>query len=337
MSAISDQMEEAKQRLRIPALWTLLGLSGTPPRTGTGVCHSPFRPDKKPSFSIYDEGRRWKDQGTGEGGDAGDFIMQAEGRDRRDAIRRFLVLAGMQGVSEGLVVRTMRRFDARPTVAAPDVSSLHRPTDAEVQDIASLRHLDPSAVGLVAGLGILRTGYVNGVHVWALVDGPKGEPARIAEYRRIDGLRLGDGKTLCIRGSKKDWPAGVSLLGNSATWRAVLLCEGMPDFLAAAHFAHRFDKYDLCPVAVLGRTNQKLHPEAIELLAGRRIRVFPHADADGGGMAAAECWASQLPGSDVDAFHFDGLIRRDGRPVKDLNDCAVIHPDHESALVELLP
>jgi hypothetical protein len=37
------------------------------PRKGNPVS-SPFRDDRDPSFSIYDEGRRWKDHGTGDHG-----------------------------------------------------------------------------------------------------------------------------------------------------------------------------------------------------------------------------------------------------------------------------
>jgi hypothetical protein len=44
----------AKERLLIPTLWRLLELPGNPKAS----CRSPFRKDKKPSFSIYDRGRR---------------------------------------------------------------------------------------------------------------------------------------------------------------------------------------------------------------------------------------------------------------------------------------
>lgn len=337
MSDFLTLLNEARDRLRIPQLWAMLNLPGFPPRNGTGVCRSPFRPDNKPSFSIFDDGRRWKDQATGGGGGAVEFIVQAEGRERRDATRRFLELAGMPVVPAQPAPQV-----AGNTPDHPDVSALHRPTDDEIRTIADGRRLNPDAVGAIAYLGILCTGNVDGHHVWALVDGPLGEPPRIAEIRRMDSKRIPtrdipEGvKSKTLRGSKKDWPIGASLLA-SGNWRAVLLCEGMPDMLAAVHFSYEAGQFDLCPVAILGRSNQTLHPEAVALLSGRRIRIFPHADEDDGGVAAAERWASILPGADVDKFDFTGLHRRDGKPVNDLNDCAVIHPDHRHELTELLP
>ena len=93
MQSISERIQAAKDAVTIPELWDILRLPGEMPRGGTGLCRSPFRPDNKPSFSIYDAGRKWKDQSTGAGGDAVDFLAEAEGRDRPDAIKRFLEIA----------------------------------------------------------------------------------------------------------------------------------------------------------------------------------------------------------------------------------------------------
>ena len=57
----------------------------------------------------------------------------------------------------------------------------------------------------------------------------------------------------------------------------------------------------------------------------------------GGGLEAMKRWAGQLPCPEVPAFSFEGLTRRDGKPVKDLNDDAVISEADRSALEELLP
>ncbi len=154
----------------------------------------------------------------------------------------------------------------------------------------------------------------------------------------MDGKRFGTDKTLCIRDSRKDWPIGASLLSlPRAASHGVLLVEGMPDFLAAVHFAWEADRFDLYPVAILGRTVQNLHPAALASLSGRRIRAFPHADSDGGGAMAMDRWAWQCSGAEVDAFDFTGLRRSDGKAAKDLNDCAVIHSDDLPFLDELLP
>src|SRR4051794_40226778 len=62
--------------------------------------------------------------------------------------------------------------------------------------------------------------------------------------------------------------------------------EGGPDYLAALHFAIELDAMNVLPVAILGRNAGRaaLDPRALHLLRGRRVRLFPHADADGGGL-----------------------------------------------------
>jgi hypothetical protein len=75
---------------------------------------------------------------------------------------------------------------------------------------------------------------------------------------------------------------------------------------------------------MLGRgTGAKIDPAALELMRGRRVRIYPHNDADGGGVKGARQWAAQLHavGCTVDLFEFSDLQRADGTPIKDLNDC----------------
>ena len=81
-------------------------------------------------------------------------------------------------------------------------------------------------------------------------------------------------------------------------------------------------------------------PTALQaLLQSHRVRIYPHNDPDGGGEASAQMWATQLHahGCEVDTYTFAGLTRRDGQPVKDLNDSAVIAPADEPQLSDLLP
>jgi hypothetical protein len=57
-------------------------------------CHSPFRDDHKPSFSVNADGTLWNDFATGEAGDAVDFFQRASGLSQKDACRKFIELAG---------------------------------------------------------------------------------------------------------------------------------------------------------------------------------------------------------------------------------------------------
>ena len=66
-------LNEAKLALNVADAWHRLGLAGEPRKS----CRSPFREDRSPSFSVYDDGHRWKDHSTGKGGDVCDFIAAA--------------------------------------------------------------------------------------------------------------------------------------------------------------------------------------------------------------------------------------------------------------------
>ena len=84
-------LEEAKNLLKIPELWKIYKLPGDPSKN---PCCSPFREDKHPSFSIYDEGRRCKDLATGWNADAADVVGVCEGiTDPREKVCRFIQLA----------------------------------------------------------------------------------------------------------------------------------------------------------------------------------------------------------------------------------------------------
>jgi len=69
-----EKIEAAKDRLRIQDLWHLLNLPGEP-----RSCKSPFRDEKRASFSIFADGRAAIDHGTGEIFDAPGFLAKAGG------------------------------------------------------------------------------------------------------------------------------------------------------------------------------------------------------------------------------------------------------------------
>ena len=86
-------IEEARQRLPLPELMAKLGLGDY----AKSKSKSPFRDEKTPSFGIYNlEGRwRWKDHGTGEGGDEIDFLAKLGNKSNHDAMLAYSELAGM--------------------------------------------------------------------------------------------------------------------------------------------------------------------------------------------------------------------------------------------------
>jgi hypothetical protein len=73
-------------------LWTHFNY----PQRRQNPTHSPFRTDKHPSFSIYDEGRRFKDHGYEDHcGDSFNFYQLATGQDAHTAFEGFIELAGL--------------------------------------------------------------------------------------------------------------------------------------------------------------------------------------------------------------------------------------------------
>ncbi|MFC5454702.1 CHC2 zinc finger domain-containing protein [Prosthecobacter fluviatilis] len=319
-----------KQRLRIPEVWRALGLTGQPAH----VCRSPFRQDRSPSFSIYQDGRRWKDFATGEEGDVIDFIAAARQTGKGEALQHFLELAGVPCQPSRPLPPPARKSpppqkaEPQKEQAQPDGVNvaLQNGTEADRRLVAETRRISPEAVSLALALRTLTFAIVRGFRCWVLTDAQ----GRCAEARRLDGLpfpecgTLGRRKAHTLRGSRKSWPLGAAVLHRVPGFRTLLLVEGGPDYLAALHFATALERWDVLPVAMLGRgTGARIDPAALELMRGRRVRIYPHNDADGGGVKSARQWARQLhaAGCTVDIYEFNGLQRTDGTPVKDLNDC----------------
>jgi hypothetical protein len=329
-----------KETLRIPELWQRLGLPGAPVRT----CRSPFRPDKTPSFSIYDDGRHWKDFGTGETGDAIDFIARACHVELDEATRRFLTMAGVSpSQSPSTDADAFRGRVGSENASALTLPPLHAPTLEEIQAVAQSRGLSADAVAMAHSLHTLVFGTVCGEPCWILTDTAR----KIAEARRIDRQlfsaigTLGERKAHTLRGSSKAWPVGAAVLQRLPQFRALMLVEGGPDYLAALHFCLTASVFDVLPIAMLGRSaGTRIDPAALELLQDRRIRIYPHADADGGGLTSAEIWADQLceAGCQVDYLELDQMASPAGQPpIKDLNDAALAYPKPHPELTNLLP
>jgi hypothetical protein len=84
-------LKRAIATLTIPVLWHRLGLPGQV--TGNCRVRSPLRDDRSPSFSIYAGGTRWKDHGTGQGGDSFNLYQAVKKLNAKAAWRSFVDLS----------------------------------------------------------------------------------------------------------------------------------------------------------------------------------------------------------------------------------------------------
>src|SRR5205823_5530574 len=112
-------------------------------------CRSPFREDKNPSFSVYMDGRRCRDFGTGQDWDVIAFFAEAKGCTQGEAIRQ---LAERLGGASGLIPAIVPRASVARPVDAEVVP--YELTKAEMERMAAAAHRlasDPALYQRVLG------------------------------------------------------------------------------------------------------------------------------------------------------------------------------------------
>lgn len=323
-----EQLDAAKARLSIPDAWRALGLPGEPRRT----CCSPFREDRHPSFSISPCGRLWHDFATGDAGDVVSFVKRATAGTDAEAIRRVLELAG--GHASPVALAPLQG-PAKPAPVPYDGLAgldLQAPTLAEIHALQALR-----AWPFTAGLELARrrgllwmadVAHRGDTHrAWIFTDN-----ARLsAQARRLDGKEWsGDGHTYKSKSLRTDpdHPPGLADL-VSCDRRAVLICEGEPDAVAALLLAWAGDIADSVGVICLTGVSKPLPPAVLDTLRGRRCRVLRQTDP--AGHKAALTWAESIhaAGIAVDLANLDGRTCADGKTAKDVADLCCSPADLE--------
>ena len=283
-------LEQIKAGFTVTDAWHSLKLPGTP---GTS-CKSPFRADESPSFSVYDNGHRWKDHATDKGGDVCDFVAAALKLTLSDAARWLLEQVGSRTTA-----RNWPKVKA-PTQAKPKpqeqrsplaLPALDKGTVSELSQLQRLRGFDCFAgIQMLIDRGQLafatmRDG-AESPRCWIITDSAK----RNANARRLDGKPWqslpGQPKAKTLAGSQAAWPMGAPRIHKSTM---ILFCEGTPDLLAAATWA-AFKLFTWEAVAMPGR--MRIHSEALPLFKGKQVYIFAHNDT--AGLDAARTWGEQL-------------------------------------------
>lgn len=283
MTAAPDIFGEARSKITIPDAWELLALPGTPKTS----CKSPFREDKHPSFSIHSNGTAWTDHASGDGGDVVEFIRHAIGGDHKK-VREWLI----PHITPGTITSTVSKTSAPPKrIEWP--GELIEGTSATWKAFARHRGLTFPAVQVMIEAGILRFTIANGAKCFVITDASR----RAGEIRRMDGQLFGSSKAFPLRGVDKTWLPGIDLLRSAPKSTAVLITEGATDLLAACDLYTRYRRefggsHSWQPIALLGAGCRNLHPEAVEIIRGRHVRLVP--DADPAGDQMADHWQALL-------------------------------------------
>lgn len=239
-------------------------------------------------------------------------------------------MAGVMPERTGIPGNLVRSPDRDATEKAEKRASwpaFEVPTKAEIRAIAELRGLSPEGVQIAADRGLLWCADSAEGRAWVVTDSSR----RNAQARRMDGfpwVRI-EAKAWTLPGSEAGWPVG---LREASLFSAIALVEGSPDMLAAVHLAWCAGVEDeVAPVAMLGAAN-RIPDDALALFAGKRIRIFGHADEPG--QAAAARWASQLAGvgQEVDGYDLGGLLQSSGAAVDDVCDFAHLDVDQWETL-----
>jgi hypothetical protein len=327
-----NRIVEAKARFTIPVLWRMFNLKGEPAR----CCRSPFREDRNPSFSVSEDGLVFHDFATGQGGDAIDFLALIRGISIAGAFVELLEMAGTSAADGKNGGREFPRAGEQSEVQTrprPELSGLELCSEDDLERISVLRSIP------IAGLTLARERRLLFAcedlfqgRLWVITD----DARRSAIKRKLDGQpfidrdpetgRENQKKSKCWMGSQANWPIGIA---NAGAFAAIALCEGGPDFLAAFYLAWAGAVETLVAPVCMGGAALSIHPDALGMFRGKRVRIFGHVDQ--AGQQAVHKWAAQLRSvqAEVDAFDFSGLVAGDGKPVGDLNDFVLA--DHKKS------
>jgi hypothetical protein len=264
-------IEEARRRLPLPDLMVKLGLGDH----AKSKAKSPFRPEKTASFGIYNsDGRwRWKDHGTGEGGDEIDFLAKLENKSNQDAMLDYAQLAGIPIQEKPPEPARFKIKKGTPT--ASDWSKYKEAaTDDFLQSLAEQRSLSLNIMKIARDNNILGA------------DGD--QPA----------FKSGDGAHIrCDNGAWRFEPKGtqnVPLVFGNFNSKSVYFFESQWDLLAIADKLG--DDWDsVLWVASRGAGNGKC---IAEFSQGREVYAFPQNDEPKkDGKIPSEIWMKDATSS----------------------------------------
>lgn len=259
------------------------------------VAGAQSRHDQNPSFSIFANGRRWYDHGTGEGGDIVRFIAKARGIQEPSAYRWLIKFAKRQPPSATVnAVMPPTGFQERcldDPATLPVLPDLRVGTDDELEALSRLRGVSKQALLFASAKGHLYFTEQQGYPVWLVTDSKRCN----AQARRLDGGLWANGsKVMGFSKSCGRWPVGIL---EAAKFDRIMLVEGTPDLLAAYHFVVLEKRCNQVAPACMTGGSAGIHEDAYMGFRDKTVRIMAHNDP--AGQEAALRWAGRLRGGHV--------------------------------------
>jgi hypothetical protein len=246
-------IEEVKARYSIADAWRDEGLPGQPARS----CKSQFRDDRHNSFSVYDNGRRWKDHADDCGGDVINFIAKARGVSQAEALAAVRERTGWRPGSHG---PALSRAVDRPKPAPQSKAPAYKPAamdgevllawEAGLHFLARVDHdrqaetdrwraWPAGTTQFLAGQGLLGAPQWEGQRglAWLVQYPRRGGWMPVGFHMRHNPRREGERAGWTYQPSGCGMPGVPLVLGNFYGARVVIACEGEWDaatFAAAA-------------------------------------------------------------------------------------------------------
>jgi hypothetical protein len=326
----SWNLDELKDKVRIPIVWEALELPGDPKKS----TFSPFRNEDNPSFSVFDNGKKFKDFGDAEAhGDVFDFVRKALKCSKGEAIQWVKEFAqnpknfSASGASEN----SHPHLNSTKEDGPPLSLVLTSPSEEQIEQIAKLRRLpDTSGLRLIASRGLLHVGNLFSKECWVITD----KARKNARFRPMTGTFENGVKSRAPFGAQSAWLINDI---NDAT-EIVVIVEGEGDLLAASvvmcFIINDLRKYDsaLDAVAFACMTGSTIGipSDSLNLFRGKICLILGQNDE--AGKSAVNRWAQQL--SDAGAAGVKWWLPEvDGC---DLNDAITTQEDLSMVAVQIL-
>jgi hypothetical protein len=330
-------IDEIKARYTIADAWRDEGLPGAPGKS----CKSPFREDQHASFSVYEEGRKFKDHGDGAQGDVIDFLALA----RRCPMEEALAVArerigwqpNGQGPTQGRMIDTARRPAAqeaepkyKPRIMDGDVRTAWEAgrhwlkiDDATAHGIDRWRAWPIGTAQFLADQGLLSAPEWKGQRgiAWLVQYPGRNAWGEVGFHMRHKARREGERAIWTYAPAGIGLPGVPLILGNYYGARLVIVCEGEWDaatFAAAAGWLRSPTTWPdaIAVVGIRGATGWRAFIEHWRKVWPKRARFLLIPDND----AAGAKWRTEFAGALAPlALSVTVLPPKEGGP-KDFND-----------------